>query len=164
MTAALVVKTLLEKYNIEGTIRVYPGIAEELLGSRTYMARDGLFKDLDIMLSTHLSNAFRTVWGNRGLALVSTQYSFHGVSAHGAGSPWKGRSALDAVELMNIGWNYRREHLPVQQRSPTSSRTEATSPTLSRRKQPSGTSSVKETIAGSKISTTSEPRSPARPP
>ena len=117
VTAALVVKTLLEKYNIEGTIRVYPGIAEELLGSRTYMARDGLFKDLDIMLSTHLSNAFRTVWGNRGLALVSTQYSFHGVSAHGAGSPWKGRSALDAVELMNIGWNYRREHLPVQQRS-----------------------------------------------
>ncbi len=117
VTAALVVKTLLEKYQMKGTIRVYPGIAEELLGSRTYMTRDGLFKDLDIMLSSHVANNFSTVWGVRGLALVSTQYSFHGVSAHGAGSPWKGRSALDAVELMNVGWNYRREHLPVQQRS-----------------------------------------------
>jgi aminobenzoyl-glutamate utilization protein B len=52
-----------------------------------------------------------------GLALVSTQYTFHGRSAHGAGSPWMGRSALDAVELMNAGWNYRREHLRPQQRS-----------------------------------------------
>jgi aminobenzoyl-glutamate utilization protein B len=117
VTAALVVKRLLDKYKIPGTIRVYPGIAEELLGSRTYMAREGLFKDLDIMLSTHVSNNFSTNWGVRGLALVSTQYSFHGRSAHGAGSPWMGRSALDAVELMNAGWNYRREHLRLQQRS-----------------------------------------------
>ena len=81
------------------------------------MTRDGLFKDLDIMLSCHVSNNFSTNWGRRGLALVSTQFSFHGASAHGAGSPWKGRSALDAVELMNIGWNFRREHLRLQQRS-----------------------------------------------
>jgi aminobenzoyl-glutamate utilization protein B len=117
VTAALVVKRILEKYKIPGTIRVYPGIAEELLGSRTYMAREGLFKDLDIMLSTHVSNNFSTDWGVRGLALVSTQYSFSGRSAHSAGSPWMGRSALDAVELMNAGWNYRREHLRLQQRS-----------------------------------------------
>ena len=117
VTAALVVKRILEKYKIPGTIRVYPGIAEELLGSRTYMAREGLFKDLDIMLSSHVSNNFSTNWGVRGLALVSTQYSFHGRSAHSAGSPWMGRSALDAVELMNAGWNYRREHLRLQQRS-----------------------------------------------
>jgi aminobenzoyl-glutamate utilization protein B len=117
VTAALVVKRMLEKYKIQGTIRVYPGIAEELLGSRTYMAREGLFKDLDVMLSSHVSNNFSTNWGVRGLALVSTQYSFHGRSAHGAGSPWMGRSALDAVELMNAGWNYRREHLRLQQRS-----------------------------------------------
>lgn len=117
VVAALTLKTLLAKYGIQGTIRVYPGIAEELLGSRTYMARDGLFVDLDIMLSCHVSNNFSTNWGRRGLALVSTQYSFHGVSAHGAGSPWRGRSALDAVELMNIGWNFRREHLRLQQRS-----------------------------------------------
>ncbi|MEX2299813.1 MAG: amidohydrolase [Bryobacterales bacterium] len=117
VTAALVVRRILEKYKIPGTIRVYPGIAEELLGSRTYMAREGLFKDLDIMLSTHVSNNFSTNWGVRGLALVSTQYSFSGRSAHSAGSPWMGRSALDAVELMNAGWNYRREHLRLQQRS-----------------------------------------------
>ena len=117
VTAALVVKEMLEAHSLQGTIRVYPGIAEELLGSRTYMVREGLFKDLDIMLSAHVSNAFSTNWGIRGLAMVSTQYSFHGVTAHGAGAPWRGRSALDAVELMNIGWNYRREHLRLQQRS-----------------------------------------------
>ncbi len=117
VTAALVVRRMLEKYKIPGTIRVYPGIAEELLGSRTYMARDGVFKDLDIMLSCHVANTFGTDWGVRGLALVSTQYTFHGRTAHSAGSPWKGRSALDAVELMDVGWNFRREHLRPQQRS-----------------------------------------------
>ncbi|MCB1019812.1 MAG: amidohydrolase, partial [Acidobacteria bacterium] len=117
VTAALAAKQILEKYNLPGTIRVYPGIAEELLGSRTYMVRDGLFSDLDAMLSAHVASSFGTDWGVRGLALVSTQYTFHGVSAHGAGSPWKGRSALDAVELMDIGWNFRREHLRPEQRS-----------------------------------------------
>ncbi len=117
VAAVLAVKETLEKHNLPGTIRVYPGIAEELLGSRTYMAREGLFQDLDAMLSCHVSNAFSTNWGVRGLALVSTQFTFHGVSAHGAGSPWRGRSALDAVELMNVGWNYRREHLRLAQRS-----------------------------------------------
>lgn len=117
VTAALAVKAVLERHNLPGTIRVYPGIAEELLGSRTYMTRDGLFRDLDIMLSCHVSSGFSTDWGQRGLALVSTQFSFHGISAHGAGSPWRGRSALDAVELMNIGWNFRREHLRLDQRS-----------------------------------------------
>ncbi len=117
VTAALAVKAILERYKLPGTIRVYPGVAEELLGSRTYMARDGLFDDLDAMLSSHVSNTFNTYYGVRGLALVSTQYSFHGASAHGAGSPWRGRSALDAVELMNTAWNFRREHLRPQQRS-----------------------------------------------
>jgi aminobenzoyl-glutamate utilization protein B len=117
VAAALAAKQILEKYKLPGTIRVYPGIAEELLGSRTYMVRDGLFKDLDAMLSAHVASSFGTDWGVRGLALVSTQYTFHGVSAHGAGSPWKGKSALDAVELMDIGWNFRREHLRPEQRS-----------------------------------------------
>jgi len=116
-TTALAVKEMLERHGLPGTIRVYPGIAEELLGSRTYMARDGLFKELDAMLSCHVSSRFLTSWGNRELALVSTEYTFEGVSAHGAGSPWKGKSALDAVELMNAGWNFRREHLRPQQRS-----------------------------------------------
>ena len=52
-----------------------------------------------------------------GTGLVSVEYSFRGETAHSAGAPWRGKSALDAVELMNIGWNYRREHLPLEHRS-----------------------------------------------
>jgi aminobenzoyl-glutamate utilization protein B len=117
VTAAIVVKTLMQKHNIPGTIRVYPGVAEELLGSRTYMVNANLFRDLDAMLSAHISSDFSTNWGPSGSGLVSTQYTFQGRSAHSAGSPWMGRSALDAVELMNIGWNYRREHLRPEHRS-----------------------------------------------
>lgn len=117
VTAAIAVKQLMQKNGIKGTIRVYPGIAEELLGSRTYMVNAGLFRDVDVMLSSHISNEFTTTWGNTGSGLVSTQYTFTGVSAHGAGSPWSGRSALDAVELMDVGWNFRREHLRPETRS-----------------------------------------------
>lgn len=116
VTAALVVKSLMQKYKIPGTLRVYPGVAEELIGSRTYMVNAGLFRDLDVMLSSHISSEFNTTWGASGSGLVSTEYTFRGSSAHGA-SPWRGRSALDAVELMNIGWNYRREHLSLDHRS-----------------------------------------------
>ena len=118
LTAVLVVQELMKKHRIPGTIRVYPGIAEELLGSRTYMVNAGLFRDLDVMLSSHISNQFNTGYGGpSGSGMVPTQYTFHGRSAHGAGSPWRGRSALDAVELMNAGWNYRREHLRPEHRS-----------------------------------------------
>lgn len=117
VTAAIVVKNLMQRHGIQGTLRVYPGVAEELLGSRTYMVNAGLFKDVDIMLSTHISSDFSTTHGASGSGLVSTQYTFHGQSAHSAGSPWRGRSALDAVELMNIGWNFRREHIRPEHRS-----------------------------------------------
>lgn len=117
VTAALVLKQIMTKYKIPGTIRVYPGIAEELLASRTYMVLAGLFRDLDVMLSSHIGSDFSTNYGPSGSGLVSTEYSFHGQSAHGAGSPWLGRSALDAVELMDVGWNFRREHLRPEQRS-----------------------------------------------
>ncbi len=117
ITAVLAVRDLMRKYKIPGTIRVYPGIAEELLGSRTYMVMAGLFRDVDVMLSSHISNEFTTTYGPSGSGLVSTQYSFHGRSAHAAASPWMGRSALDAVELMDVGWNFRREHLRPEQRS-----------------------------------------------
>jgi aminobenzoyl-glutamate utilization protein B len=117
VTAALVVKELMQKHGIGGTLRVYPGVAEELIGSRTYMVNAGLFKDLDVMLSTHISSDFGTGYGPSGTGLVSVEYTFTGRSAHSAASPWSGRSALDAVELMNAGWNYRREHLRTEQRS-----------------------------------------------
>jgi len=117
VTAAIVVKQLMEKHSIPGTIRVYPGVAEELLASRTYMVLANLFRDLDAMLSCHISSDFATAYGPSNSGLVSTQYTFQGRSAHAASAPWSGRSALDAVELMNIGWNYRREHLRPEHRS-----------------------------------------------
>ncbi len=117
VTAALVVKELMQRHNIQGTLRVYPGVAEELIGSRTWMVNAGLFKDLDAMLSTHISSDFGTGYGAIGSGLVSVEYTFTGRSAHSAGSPASGRSALDAVELMNVGWNYRREHLRTDHRS-----------------------------------------------
>jgi len=117
ITAALALKQIMTKYKIPGTIRLYPGIAEEQLASRTYMVLSGLFRDLDVMLSSHIAAEFSTTYGPSGSGLVSTEYSFHGQSAHGAGSPWMGRSALDAVELMDVGWNFRREHLRPEQRS-----------------------------------------------
>ena len=117
LVAAIATKRVLERHGIPGVIRVIPGVAEELVASRTYMVNAGMFRDMDFMLSTHVSSAMSTTYGISGSGLVSTQYTFSGRSAHSAGSPWAGRSALDAVELMNIGWNMRREHLRLHQRS-----------------------------------------------
>jgi aminobenzoyl-glutamate utilization protein B len=70
------------------------------------------------VLYNHIGSNLGTRWGDGGgNGLVSVEYTFQGESAHSAGAPWRGRSALDGVELMNIGWNYRREHLRLQQRS-----------------------------------------------
>jgi aminobenzoyl-glutamate utilization protein B len=110
---------LMEKHKLTGTIKIFPGVAEELVGAKAFFVRAGLFKDVDIMLGCHVDSDFQTNYGQpeRNSGLVSVQYFFHGKSAHAAAAPWSGRSALDAVELMNIGWNYRREHLRLQQRS-----------------------------------------------
>jgi len=117
VTAAIVVKELMEKHKLAGAVRVYPGVAEELLASRTYMVLAGLLRDVDAMLSCHIGADFGTAYGPGGSGLVSTQYTFHGRSAHAAGAPWAGRSALDAVELMDTAWNFRREHLRPEHRS-----------------------------------------------
>jgi aminobenzoyl-glutamate utilization protein B len=118
ITAALAVKKLMEREKLPGTIRIWPGTAEELVGTKAYFVREGLFKDVDVALFTHVSNDLNVSWGDRdGTGLVSVEYTFRGQTAHSAGAPWRGRSALDAVELMNIGWNYRREHLPLEHRS-----------------------------------------------
>ena len=118
ITAAIVLKKIMERDKIPGTIRIWPGTAEELVGSKAYFIRAGLFKDVDVALFTHVGNNLSVAWGDRGgTGLVSVKYSFKGEAAHAAGAPWRGRSALDAVELMNVGWNYQREHLPISQRS-----------------------------------------------
>ena len=117
VVSAIALKRVMQEHGIPGTVRVIPGVAEELVASRTYMVNDGMFRDMDFMLSTHVSSGMATTYGISGSGLVSTMFTFAGRSAHSAGSPWAGRSALDAVELMNIGWNYRREHLRLHQRS-----------------------------------------------
>lgn len=118
ITAALAVKRIMEREKLPGTIRIWPGVAEEQIGAKAYFIRAGIFKDADIALFSHVSSNLSASWGDQqGTGLVSVQYSFEGSAAHAAGAPWRGRSALDAVELMNVGWNYRREHLRLQQRS-----------------------------------------------
>jgi aminobenzoyl-glutamate utilization protein B len=118
ITAALAVKRLMEKEKLSGTLKIWPGVAEELVGAKAYFIKAGLFKDVDVCLFSHVSNNFSTSWGAaRGTGLQSVEFTFLGESAHSAANPWRGRSALDAVELMDIAWNFRREHLRLQQRS-----------------------------------------------
>jgi aminobenzoyl-glutamate utilization protein B len=118
ITAALAVKKIMEREHLSGTLRIWTGTAEELVGSKAYYVRAGLFKDVDIALFTHVGDNLDVSWGVReGNGLVSVQYSFLGETAHAAANPWRGRSALDAVELMDVGWNFRREHLRLSQRS-----------------------------------------------
>lgn len=118
ITAALAVKRIMEREKLPGTLVIWPGVAEELVAAKAFFVRDGLFKDVDVVLFSHVSSSMGVSWGSdAGNGLVSVEYTFQGQSTHSAGSPWRGRSALDAVELMNAGWNYRREHLRIQQRS-----------------------------------------------
>lgn len=118
ITAALAVQKIMQREELPGTLVIWPGIAEEQLGAKAHYVRAGLFDDVDIVLYSHVASDMSVSWGeSAGNGLVSVEYLFGGEAAHGAGDPWNGRSALDAVELMNIGWNFRREHLRIQQRS-----------------------------------------------
>ncbi len=118
ITAALAVKRLMERDQLPGTLKLWPGVAEEQIGTKAYYVRAGLFRDVDINIFSHVSSKFDVAWGQPdGTGLVSVEYTFRGQSAHAASAPWRGRSALDAVELMNVGWNYRREHLRLSHRS-----------------------------------------------
>ena len=118
ITAAIAVKRLMQHAKLPGTIKVWPGIAEELVAGKAFFVRSGVFKDVDVVLFTHVGNNLNTSWGQASATgLVSVEYTFKGESAHAAAAPWLGRSALDAVELMDTGWNFRREHLRLQQRS-----------------------------------------------
>ena len=118
ITAALAVKKIMERENIGGTLILWPGIAEELVASKAWFVRDGLFDDIDICIFTHVGNNLGVSYGAAsGTGLISVEYIFSGEAAHAAGAPWRGKSALDAAELMNVGWNYKREHLDPLKRS-----------------------------------------------
>ena len=116
--AAIAAKQIMEENKIPGTLVIWPGVAEELLASKAWYVRDGYFKNIDACIFTHVSSDFTSDYGdNGGNGILSVQFEFSGEAAHAAGAPWRGKSALDAVELMNVGWNYKREHLKPTQRS-----------------------------------------------
>jgi aminobenzoyl-glutamate utilization protein B len=118
IAAAIAVKRIMQRDKLPGTIVLWPGVAEEQLATKAFYVRAGLFKDVDVVLYNHVGTNLSTGWGDSfGNGLVSVEYTFQGESAHSGNAPWRGRSALDAVELMNVAWNYRREHLRIQQRS-----------------------------------------------
>ena len=118
IVAALALKELMQKENIPGTLMLWPGVAEELVAGKAFMVRDGVFNGVDATIFSHVGDNLAVSWGMpRGTGNTSVLYRFHGTSAHAAAKPWVGRSALDGVELMDIGWNFRREHLRPEQRS-----------------------------------------------
>jgi aminobenzoyl-glutamate utilization protein B len=117
IAAALAVKKIMEEENLSGTLMLWAGVAEEQLAGKAFLIRSGIFKDADACLFSHVSSNFGTSWGDSGnTGLISARFDFKGQTAHGA-SAWRGRSALDGVELMNIGWNFHREHVEPTHRS-----------------------------------------------
>ena len=108
--AALAFRDYLEENGLKGTVRFYGCPGEEYGSGKVFMARAGLYDDLDVCLTWH-PGKFNRVSTTSSLANISVMFSFRGVSAHAAGNPHLGRSALDAVELMNVGVNYLREHI-----------------------------------------------------
>lgn len=118
IAAAIVVKEIMERDRIPGTLVLWPGVAEEQLAGKAHLIKAGVFKDVDAALFTHVDNDLSVAWGRQPMmAMVSVEFRFRGQTAHSAGAPWRGKSALDAVMLMAQGWEFRREHLEPQHRS-----------------------------------------------
>ena len=111
---ALAVKAYVEKTG-NGSITLFGCPAEENGSGKLYMAREGTFNDMDAIVSWHPEKMYM-VRTRRSLAAYLVEFSFKGIPAHAGGSPHKGRSALDAVELMNVGCNYLREHMETTSR------------------------------------------------
>jgi aminobenzoyl-glutamate utilization protein B len=108
--AVIALKKVIDEKKLGGTIRYYGCPAEEVLSGKTYMAKAGAFNDLDCALTWHPGTS-NFVMNMSMQALVSIKFHFKGIPAHAAQAPHAGRSALDAVELMNTGSNYLREHI-----------------------------------------------------
>ena len=115
VSAVMALCDYIKEKGIGGTVRYYGCPAEENAGGKAFMVRDGAFDDCDLALAWH-PGPYHYVNCNGSLANFRAFFTFHGKSAHAAGSPHLGRSALDAVELMNVGVNYMREHMIDQAR------------------------------------------------
>lgn len=111
LAAAIATKKYMEQNGTAGTLIYYGCPGEEGCGSKAFMAYEGLFDELDAALCWHPGDTNEVQSGSYQ-ASIQIQYDFHGISAHAAGDPENGRSALDAVELMNIGVQFLREHIP----------------------------------------------------
>jgi aminobenzoyl-glutamate utilization protein B len=117
---ALTVTTMQEivrQKNLSCTFKYFGAPAEEMLIPRPYMIRAGLFKDVDVVIDSHISDSFSTSYGKWGVGMYSFVVTFRGKTAHSGAAPWLGRSAGDAVELMHAGTERMREHMPVTQRT-----------------------------------------------
>ncbi len=112
---AVALKELMESDQIAGTVRYYGCPAEESSFGKTWMARDGVFDDVDIALTWHPGTA-NAVRNGTSLADFVLKFNFYGKTAHASGDPWNGRSALDGVELMNAGIERMREHMRLDSR------------------------------------------------
>lgn len=110
LAAAVAVKHYIEENKVGGTIRYYGCPGEEGGSGKAFMVRDGAFDDVDVALTWH-PLTHNTIFSVRTLANYQIYFKFHGKSAHAAAAPHLGRSALDAIELMNVGVNYLREHI-----------------------------------------------------
>ncbi len=115
LAAAVAFKSWLEANGKAGTVRYYGCPAEETGAGKVFMARDGVFHDLDVAITWHPA-AKNTVSTSSSLAIDHITFHFHGQTAHAAAAPEHGRSALDAVELMNVGVNFLREHIVQEAR------------------------------------------------
>ena len=109
--AAFAVKKIMERDKLPGTIIISFGPAEEQLISRPFLVRAGYFKDVDAALIIHISDNLTTGFGLQNYAAISAKFTFNGKTAHGAVNPWDGKDAVDAVELMDLGFDKLREHL-----------------------------------------------------
>ena len=110
VAAAVAMRRVMEKHGLAGTVRLYGTPAEETLIGKVYMAKAGVFDDLDAALEWHPSTKTK-VRNQPGRAMNNFEVEFFGQAAHASGDPWNGRSALDAVELMNHAVNMMREHV-----------------------------------------------------
>ncbi len=115
VAAGIAIKKLMEEGKLKGTIKVYGTPAEEGGDGKVYMVRDGLFNDVDVAIHWHPGDQNAVAYSS-SLAIKTAKFRFHGISAHAAASPDKGRSALDGVEAMDYMVNMMREHVPQESR------------------------------------------------
>ena len=111
LAAADSLKAFIEQNHLSGTIRYYGCPAEENAGGKAFLVRDGYFNDCDVALSWHPHSTNKVTGADCFLSNFRAFFTFHGISSHAAGAPELGRSALDAVEVMDIGVNFMREHM-----------------------------------------------------